>query len=462
MNRHPLRPFGSLGLLLLVLAPLVLASGGCGQSSYELRLVPQGESLSRTLLYHDHRQAESEGDAHEPSAEATRLAKVYGGEVPKPVDGRFQYEGTFTGSMPDDIGGSGRFERKQTSLGSLCIYTERFRGSYELAQNLEARFAKVETLAQLLSHWVRTAGKESPLRERAERMIEDELQRDLKDVVVLIIATGETDRVQEAQDLWMQLAQFAAERGYIDLDLVLRGYAGGESEAHTLALLRQAVVLKLQLQDESELLRVWPALATPESFEASLDEVVEATDVYTQEVRRLTQAAGRDEKPSGSEVLAGLLMEILAIKLFPGDSLTVYLHCPHEPLSTNGVWMAEDERVRWEMQLPGREPPVPAFPPDLCYAIWSEPDREYQQQHFGQVLFKGEPLAIYCSWRVSLKKEEAAEWDQFLETLSGGENLEAKVLQFQFSAPEKNQSPAARQIESVKARFQKEEAAEEA
>lgn len=449
----PVRIGRALAILLIAL-PL----SGCGGSNYELTLEPKGESLSRTLVYSEGNPAEDteepEAAPPEPSAEVARLAAVFKIEVPQTVDGNYRFAGNFTGATPDDVGGAGQYARKETSLGALCIYVERFRGSYELAEIVERRFEKVEMLTSLLAHWVRTTGKESPLRNRLEQVVREELPRDLKNVVLLAMTLDQAEGEQDEEQFLMHLGQYLAEREYLNLDMVLKGASGGDSEANALYLLQHSILLKLELS-EAELLKTWPALATLETFKASLNEAIETTDAYRQYVERRTEESEGEEVPEGSQLLGTLLAEMIGLEFAAGDSVNVTLQCPHEPLLSNGEWSAEEGRVTWEMQLSKRGSTSMATPPDLCYAIWSEPDSEFQQQHFGKVLLVGELLATYCTWRVSLEAEEGAEWDRFIEAFAGGENLEEAVSEFKFSGSQESQSPAAQQMESIRGLFKK-------
>lgn len=439
----------------IVFAALLIGCGG-GERVYELELVPDGESLSRELIYSASPAVpEDEGEPSETeetgeqeiSPEVKRLAAVFEADIPPHADGKYQFRKSFAGAMPDDVGGSGRFARKVTSVGSLYVYSERFRGSYELVNMLESRFEKLETLTDLLAHWVRTAGKESPLRDRLERVVEEDLRRDLKNALLLALMMSEDDSDDDAERFWMHLAQYFSERDYIDLDLILSGRWAGNSDAESLALLRRAIVLKLNLEDEVLLLQTWPALANAEDFEASLDEAVEMTEAYQQ----YAQQRSDDEKEPlpGSTMVGTLLWEVIGIDFGAWDSLTVYLKCPHEPLLTNGEWLPDEGRLHWNATLSARDSSSADAPPNLCYAVWSEPNSDFQQRHFGQVALEGESLANYCSWRASLHSREGAEWDQFLEGLTPADDLQNALSGFTFSEETVPRSPAAERIEEI-------------
>lgn len=446
----------------LTLAALIVLLLGCGGGYYELTLIPEGESLRRELVYtvaansadtepanEERLDSEEQPGAQPVPPEVKRLAEVYGTEVQSQEDGQYRFAATFTGAMPDDVGGAGRYSRKATSLGALCVYGERFRGSYELAATLERRFEKIETLTTLLASWVRTAGKESPLRDRLESVVAGELRRDLKDAVVLAMSLSAKQSEAEDEEFMMHLAHFFYERGYIDLDLILNGRWADESDAEMLSQFRRGLVLKLALDNEQPLLQTWPVLADPETANASLNEAVEATEVYQQYAREVSDDQDESETPEGVDLLSLLLWEISGFDLEPRDSLTVHLQCPHEPLLTNGEWLPDENRLRWQASMPMRDSPTAGAPPSFCYATWSEPDREFQQRRFGRVLIEGDALATYCSWRVSLHAREGTEWDHFLESLTPGGDLAGAISGFTFSGEADPSSPAARRIDEI-------------
>lgn len=251
----------------------------------------------------------------------------------------------------------------------------------------------------------------------------------------------------------MQLGQYGSEQGYLNLDLILQATSGGKSEAEAIRLLRKILMLKLQVEQEQLLLRTWPALASAESFRSSLDQVIEATESYARRAEGMRQKYPEKELPQGSSMLVGLLLEAVGIYFLPTDSVTIYLACPHEPLLDNGEWLEEEKRLRWELHLPERTNTFTNGPPDLCYAVWSEPNTEFQQTLFGRVLLEGERLATYCSWRASLNSKEAAEWERSLESLEGNSDPLAALAAFEFSGPPENLSPAAQEFEPIESIF---------
>ena len=75
--------------------------------------------------------------------------------------------------------------------------------------------------------------------------------------------------------------------------------------------------------------------------------------------------------------------------------------------------------------------------PAVCFASWSDPDRAFQEKHFGKTVLSGGELAEYVIWYRLLKPEEANEWDRFVNGLKPGPDLKAAVEAFRFSTDPK-------------------------
>ena len=96
--------------------------------------------------------------------------------------------------------------------------------------------------------------------------------------------------------------------------------------------------------------------------------------------------------------------------VFPhGHQLTATLALPREPLGTNGVWKADEQRVEWKAALPPNDEPtnsrVQRSLPDILFALWVEPAAEKQIEHFGKVVLNDQELIQYCLWRCGLPEK---------------------------------------------------------
>jgi hypothetical protein len=112
----------------------------------------------------------------------------------------------------------------------------------------------------------------------------------------------------------------------------------------------------------------------------------------------------------------------------PCDTLVLKLLGIEKPYATNGQWSQPLGTVSWSRTLaPDRRLPV------VCFALWSTPERAFQERHFGRVLLADADLARYVVWYRSLKPEEAGAWDRFLGGLKPGAGLKAAIEGFHFS-----------------------------
>jgi hypothetical protein len=110
------------------------------------------------------------------------------------------------------------------------------------------------------------------------------------------------------------------------------------------------------------------------------------------------------------------------------DTLNLKVVCGQKPYATNGAWDEATGTAKWSQTMaPNRTLPV------VCFALWSTPNREFQDQHFGQILLADEELVLYTVWYRSLKPEEADQWDRFLAGLRPGGGLAAAIKAFRFA-----------------------------
>jgi hypothetical protein len=108
--------------------------------------------------------------------------------------------------------------------------------------------------------------------------------------------------------------------------------------------------------------------------------------------------------------------------------LKVRLACPVEPHVTNGEWDGELRQVTWSGSI-GAE----SAPALFSYAVWAEPDAEFQAEHFGRVVLGGEDLGEYVIWRSGLTEDEGRQWDEFVSGLKPGADLEDELEGFGFA-----------------------------
>jgi hypothetical protein len=108
--------------------------------------------------------------------------------------------------------------------------------------------------------------------------------------------------------------------------------------------------------------------------------------------------------------------------------LELKLHSGQKPYATNGQWDEQAASLSWSENL-RQDAPLPVF----CFALWSQPERAFQEAHFGKVLLSGEELAEYVLWYRGLDSREAAEWDRFMAGCKPGGDLKTALEAFRFS-----------------------------
>ena len=89
----------------------------------------------------------------------------------------------------------------------------------------------------------------------------------------------------------------------------------------------------------------------------------------------------------------------------------------------------------------------------MLYAVWSEPNVDYQAQHFGKTVLAGDALRDFCVWYAQLSPEQMIYWDRFVSGLKPGTALVEQIQQFRFPdepAAEKAGSSAESGADAVK------------
>jgi hypothetical protein len=194
---------------------------------------------------------------------------------------------------------------------------------------------------------------------------------------------------------------------------------------------------KMGIADQQPLPASLGFLGDQKRLKASFQKYVRSTDLFQ---KRLAHGKTAKKAESNAQELAP---EQVAEELFheatgfpfldldldmTGDSLELKLFCGQKPYATNGKWDEKAAAATWTPSLAsGRALPA------VCFASWSDPDRAFQEKHFGKAVLSDGDLAWYVIWYRLLKPAEAAEWDRFLSGLKPGPDLKAAVEAFRFS-----------------------------
>lgn len=435
-----------LGTAWAAVCAMLLAAPGCGRNVYELELTPQGDSLQRDLTaWRERAQNETTQIEALPAEELAKLAQPYRAAVPAEEAKKHRFSGSFRAKTPDDVGGAGWYYPLECPMGSLGAYVERFRGSDDLAADLDQRLQAIDRLTALLCDYLRTQITDPAEAAPLVSLVQGELRRDLRNLCLYVWAYGIVGQYEEdaTEELAVRAVQYLVERRYFDppaIPRLLRGASGPPDPTWRWLLepLQRIVARKMGVADDQPVPGLIATLLDPQRLPTAFGKFAEQTPEYQRlwkewEANRETTPDAK--RPQPTEVL-GLLLEDAFLPEFAlfgaSDALKVKLKLPCQPFATNGTWDGPSASVSWSKDMPARDKGARRL--SVCaYAFWAVPREAYQKQHFGRVLLQGEQLAQFCLWHCGLSPEEADAWDRFVETLKPGEDLADRVKRFVFS-----------------------------
>ena len=428
--------------LLISLAFSSLLVTGCPRNQYIVEMTPSGDGLERTLTCWREDRAVNKTNVNYLDFPATNLAsltKLYPNHQYEPQEQRHTFRGKFIGTTPSDVGGVGSFTRFVTSLGTVSIYSERFRGDDDLVGRLERGNRAADQVVDLLIGWFQAElGKESGF-EQLRRFLDTQLRRDVKNVSLYIwqavLAPECQKNVEETYGF--RIGQYLVERGYFkptELPLALTFFDSGVEHAQSPRFFQRLVARRLGVPETQPVPAALGFLARPQVMEHSWTNYLQTTDLYCDRLKRWEQERKGDpklERPDPKDLVKDLIEPVFEFRFFASDDhLTVKLSLPVKPENTNGRWDPAARQVVWEAVL---EEDKPSKLPALCYALWNQPDEAFQKQHFGKIALKDEQLTEYVLSCMALEKGHAQEWNAFLSSLKPGSNLETKLSAFHFA-----------------------------
>ncbi len=416
-----------------VLLVLLSGSSECAHNRFEIEMKPAGDGLQRTLVV----TRQGGEDKTVPAEVLARLAEAYPADGARPGGATHEgdvhrYTGTFTGSLPQDVGGSGSYRVFASKLGRTGAYAERFRGRDDLGVQAQQRLAAVDRLVDLLVGWARWILGEEEGFDRLRVFLDQRLRADLKDLATYAAIGLMLQDYAEgaAEEMAMRVGQLMIERGYFspaELPRILVAFQRDDAldakgRINTMSLVRARLAEELGLAEQNASPAVLDFLKTPDSALASLHAYIKTTDGF----RRLARTK-KDAKPQ--DVLDALLEDLIQMDLFATqDALALELACPIKPYATNGDWDAQAKRVTWKLSNLRGAPRLPTF----AYAHWASPYEDYQRTRFGKLALTGRALSEVIVWRNGLSAGEAKQWDAFLDGLKPGADLSAKLKAFRF------------------------------
>ena len=435
-----------------LLATIVIAAAvmGCDETIYKIELAPKGNELSRTLTVW--RQGGSSDTGEEvikemDDAELAAVAKAYSKDKPKGGAKKHKFTGTFADVMPDDVGGAGRFVRYESKMGAASSYIERFRGNDRPGEVLESAMKAVDEITGLLIGYLKTElGKEAEF-PKLRKFMDTELRKDLKNLSAysylpssssrlnwLELKKGDSDTL--AQEVLARVVAYIIERQYVepsDVPLIRRAATEKTQLKKLLDKSLKRLAVKAGITDAKFIAKLVSLLSDEKKLDASFEAYLRTTPQYKKRLKEQKPAkrgadAPKEDASASQLVLQPLLEKAVHLRLDFGGTprIEVQLALPAKPDVANGKWNAKERTVTWKGSLTARDGDT-TFLPEICYAVWSEPDEKFQKAHFGKVILTGQPLADYCLWRRSLAADEAKLWDAVLMKHKPGKDLEAAV-----------------------------------
>ena len=408
-------------LLFIIVLAVPLLISGCKNTYFDLELRPEGDTLHRSLIVEADEDALSvleEIYGHQPVLTAGETASG----TPRST---YKFEGAFRSITPNDIGGAGFLLQCESNMGSSSVYSEQFRGDADLAAALSRQEIAFNRLLDVFLLWLESEFGDASDFPALQKAVDENLRDDLWNLSLYLSTFSSIGNAVDTngnntgdvvlQGIAMRTLHFLIDRGYFDVSelpeilAAISNFSGDSSELPYHVARALANIMGVSKDDplpESLALIV----KNPEAYEDSVEEFFD-TDL----VETLTTDAF-----SASLNFVGL----------GGVFLRAKMQLANEPHITNGEW-DEDGVLKWRKPLPRLDTSAYDLPV-LIYAFWSDPDREFQNEHFGREVLIAESLGEYCDWRHELTEKQGEHWDEFVESLEPNEELVQQLEGFQF------------------------------
>jgi hypothetical protein len=444
-----------LAAILLWTVFVVFLSGNteCQYNQYELDLKPTGHELERKLTCS--RQG-SDGEQHGSEGEQPHQVRVFDEAELKQISAQYSkrltpknaeihiFKDKFMITMPEDIGGAGRYLRLTSLMGNASVYSERFRGDADQAAQLDQALKGVDRLVDYLIGWLSVELKDQPGLSLLSEFCDKQLRKDLHNLVVYMALAERLfyfDK-KSSEEMGLRVVHYLVEQGYFTMTRVPK-LAGAfyrsqidKRAPELMAEVQRFLATKMGVADSKPVPKALNFLSDAEQAEKSLAEYLKTTPEYKKRWNKWSL-----EKKSNPEVTAPnplslvgdlILGEIVRLDFSTNDQLSIRLHLKTQPYLSNGKWVKASGRLEWTDLEIRSKTGLPTF----AYAYWAEPDDKFQNKHFGKVVLKEEALAEYVVWRNGLNAREGVEWDDFLKKLKpqAAEKMLARLAEFRFSS----------------------------
>ena len=413
-----------------LLTCLLIMLVGCQQDEYEIELTPKGEKVQREVTY-------SNSSNKLNRSEIRRLEGVYDSKG-KQIGEATKISSEFGEQMPDDVGGHGIYKHWKSPMGTLTVYTERFRGSNDYASQLELRRSAVDDLVDLVIEWMAAEMGDQREFPKIESFIGTEFRNDMHNLSTGIWQTGfETDTNEP--EFWFRVGEFLIERDYFEIEQIpglVRSFEDGtDGPSVILESLRDRLVRQFDLAKTG--IKATEFLASNAQAERSFNKNVRSSKLVNDVLfkkwsKRLSSDFRRDEL---AYELFSTAFWPPSLQLFSTTTVRVKLHSKLEPVFSNGTWNKDKDLIGWAQAVNDRDTENEIHEiPGFAFSVLSEPDLEYQKSHFGGEVLSGNDLAGYVLWYNGLTKDERAKLDKFIGGFDDSTRIVRELNGFRFKA----------------------------
>ncbi len=371
----------------IIIFVLTLGCIGCSRTDYHVQMKRTDKGVQRTTV----------------------VNKAAGGGGAQAPDEKL-FDAVFEGKTPDDIGGAGAVQRWSSPLGSVTLYSERFRGDDDLVKQIETLSAAADRFVEVLIGWWGHELKADENWPKLKAFLDEQFRRDLKNAGLYAWQSRAVGSDEADATLIVRVGQYLAEREYFEWADVPR--LSREISDDGPKLLQRLVADRMVGRDKPV-----PASLAFLGNERDMKNSLEAWYRTTPEF-----AASGDESPNVDAVIFSPL-QTLGLEIFPQtEQVNVTFAADAEPGWTNGTWDVEKKAVTWSQRMNG-----PVKPPAFAWAVWAEADAAVQQRRLGKVAYEGNELAQFVMWYAGLEGEAKQRADALIESLGGEPDAQAKL-----------------------------------